>query len=103
MGDAQAHAVLLESVPPQGAALEESPPTVTLRFNAKLEHSVTSVTLTDTQKTLIPVELATHTRIDQVVLKVPPLPPGVYLLAYKVLARDGHLTEGTLHFTVLTR
>ena len=29
-----------------------------------------------------------------------PLPPGVYVVRYRVLAADGHVTEGALRFTV---
>jgi methionine-rich copper-binding protein CopC len=33
-------------------------------------------------------------------VSVPSLPPGQYQVIWKVLARDGHLTEGKFNFTV---
>src|SRR6202035_2242496 len=37
---------------------------------------------------------------DRVVIPLSPLAPGVYVLRYRVLAVDGHITEGALRFTV---
>lgn len=36
----------------------------------------------------------------QLRLAVPPLPAGDYTLVWEVLARDGHVTRGTIRFTV---
>ncbi len=33
-------------------------------------------------------------------VSVPSLPPGKYQVIWKVLSRDGHLTEGKFNFTV---
>ncbi len=37
---------------------------------------------------------------DRLVVPLRPLPPGGYVLRYKVLSADGHITEGALRFTV---
>jgi len=37
---------------------------------------------------------------DRLTIPLKPLDPGVYVLRYRVLAVDGHITEGVLRFTV---
>ena len=37
---------------------------------------------------------------DRLVVPLQPLTPGVYIVRYRVLAADGHVTEGALRFTV---
>jgi len=37
---------------------------------------------------------------DRLVIPLPPLAPGSYLLRYKILSTDGHATPGILRFTV---
>ncbi len=38
---------------------------------------------------------------DRIVLPLAKLRPGAYVVRYKVLAVDGHITEGALRFSVL--
>ncbi len=38
---------------------------------------------------------------DRIELPLTPLAPGAYVVRYKVLAVDGHITEGVLRFSVL--
>lgn len=40
-------------------------------------------------------------KLDRIVLPLGSLRPGAYVVRYKVLAADGHITEGALRFTVL--
>ncbi len=54
-----------------------------------LQHHETSLPLTEDPQT------------NQVIAELPSLKPGVYLIRYKVLARDGHISEGEIRFTVL--
>ena len=97
----RAHAILVESVPSHGASLERSPSRITLRFNATLELSMVFVHLVDLQNVKMPLGIKPESTPSQIVAEVPPLSPGVYTVVYKVLARDGHVTEGTLRFTIL--
>lgn len=98
-----AHSILIESVPPHGAALEAAPQTLFLRFNAKIEPSMTRVSLVDRQNKKTPLEMSGDSTVDRIVVRVPALAPGVYSVVYKVLATDGHVTEGSFRFTVLAR
>ena len=96
------HGVLIESSPPHGAVLKESPSVVSLRFNAVLEPSITRVTLVDLKEHHQALKMTDASTVERIVATVPPLPPGVYLVNYTVLATDGHVTEGSIRFTILS-
>ena len=95
--------VLLESSPTHGSVLRASPDRVVLHFNAILEPSITQVNLVDLQEVLTPLGVTNASTMNSVVAKIPPLQPGVYNVQYKVLATDGHVTEGSIRFTIITR
>ncbi|HEY7040937.1 MAG TPA: copper resistance CopC family protein [Methylomirabilota bacterium] len=99
---AAAHAVVLESSPAPGAVLSRSPAQVTLRFNSKLEKRFTRVTLATGDLPPAPVALpaSQDPAPDRLVIPIRSLAPGDYVLRYRVLAVDGHITEGALRFTV---
>lgn len=102
-GPASAHAIVLESSPVHDAVLARSPEQVTLRFNSKLEKRFTRITLAAGSQPPAPVILPDgdgSAGPDRVVIPLAPLAPGVYVLRYRVLAVDGHITEGALRFTV---
>ena len=98
-----AHALVLESRPAQGAQLTEAPREVYLRFNSKLEKHLSHVTIaTDKgQPVALPIAVDGGEKPDRLVLPLAHLGPGSYLVRYKVLAVDGHITEGILRFSVL--
>ncbi len=101
---AAAHAIVLEASPVHDATLARSPERVVLRFNSKIEKRLTRLTLAAGQSAPVPVPIATAgaeaAAPDRLVIPLGPLPPGVYVLRYKVLAVDGHITEGALRFRV---
>ncbi len=102
-GAAGAHAIILESEPAAGAKLAEPPTRIYLRFNSKLEKRLSQVTLTAADGRLVPAAVKTDgsEKSDRIVLPLGSLRPGAYVVRYKVLAADGHITEGALRFTVL--
>ena len=100
---ASSHAIVLESSPGPDAVLDRAPQQVTLRFNSKLEKRFTRITLTAGDRPPAPVALPDDgpaSPPDRVVIPLAPLAPGLYVLRYRVLAVDGHITEGALRFTV---
>ena len=100
---ASPHAIVLESSPVHDAVLERAPGQVTLRFNSKLEKRFTRITLAagDRPPALIALpDNGAASLPDRVVIPLAPLAPGLYVLRYRVLAVDGHITEGALRFTV---
>ena len=98
---ASPHAIVLESSPIHDAVLPHPPSLVTLRFNSRIEKRFTRVTLAlvDRAPVTVPVGDAEATP-DRLTIPLQPLGPGVYVLRYRVLAVDGHITEGALRFTV---
>lgn len=103
-GPAWGHAVVIESSPPDGAALTRPPEQVVLRFNAKIEKSLVRATLKTGDGQTIPLSMEEEeagVAADRLVIPLPPLSPGAYELHFKVLATDGHATLGILRFRIL--
>jgi methionine-rich copper-binding protein CopC len=99
---AAAHAIVLESSPPSGAVLAQPPAEITLRFNSKIEKRFTRLTLSTGNQPPAPVTARSDDpgTPDRLVIPIRSLAPGEYTLRYRVLAVDGHITEGALRFTV---
>ena len=101
---ARAHAIVLESSPARDAQLTSAPERVVLRFNSKIEHGLSRATIEPAGGR--PVALVSTASAekrpapDRLVLPLRPLGPGTYVVRYRVLAADGHLTEGALRFTI---
>ena len=74
-----------------------------LHFNAILEPSITQVNLIDLHDGLTPLGVTNVSSMNTVVVKIPLLQPGIYNVQYKILATDGHVTEGFIRFTIITR
>ena len=98
---AGAHAIILESSPAAGST-GPAPTRLVLRFNSRLEKSLCSVQLVGPgQRSIALLRLEPDVPADTLAYPLPPrLPPGAYQARWKVLAADGHVTEGTVAFTV---
>jgi copper transport protein len=98
-GDTRGHAVLVDSVPPDRAVLASPPLEVVLRFN----------------ETVMPVALRVLDSEGRAVAAQPPapsadsivraglpsdLPPGSYLVSWRVVSADAHPIGGAFAFTV---
>ena len=98
--DAHAHAIILESAPRQAESLA-SPKRLVLRFNSRLEKPLCSVQLIGPrQKTIALLRQEPDASADTLAYALPPLDPGAYQARWKVMAADGHVTEGIVLFTV---
>lgn len=100
---AEAHAIILESEPVRDAKLLEPPARLYLRFNSKIEKRLSQVSLTaaDGRAVPLPVSVDGSQGPDRIAIPLGHLRPGAYVVRYKVLASDGHITEGALRFSVL--
>jgi len=95
-----AHAIILESAPRHEESLA-SPKRIVLRFNSRLEKPLCSVQLVGPrQRTIALLRQEPDTPPDTLAYIVPPLDPGAYQARWKVMAADGHVTEGIVLFTV---
>ncbi len=98
--DARAHAIILETAPRHEESLA-SPKRLVLRFNSRLEKPLCSVQLVGPrQKTIALIRQDLDTAADTLSYTLPPLDPGAYQARWKVMAADGHVTEGIVVFTI---
>jgi methionine-rich copper-binding protein CopC len=99
---ALAHAIVLESSPKHDAALAESPSRIVLRFNSRIEAALSRVTIetVNGRPVALPAAHDAGKEANRLVVPVGPLAPGTYIVRYRVLAADGHVTEGALRFSV---
>jgi methionine-rich copper-binding protein CopC len=98
-GAASGHARLRSSNPPDEAHLRASPKSLTLTFNVNVQLAV--LTLTSGGK-VIPLKVDRGAAAAaQATISLPPLADGRYQVQWSALsADDGHVTKGTLSFTV---
>jgi copper resistance protein C len=100
-GSAAAHSLLLESAPAAGATLSAPPTQLSLRFNNRIEKSLSQVRLLDARGAARPLVINVNGGpADRVTAPVPPLPPGPWRVEWKVLSTDGHVVSGRFDFRV---
>jgi len=94
---ANAHAHLRQSSPAEGAVLVAPPDKVTLTLSepARLTAAWIQRGSEPRQKLTAPSQAA-----SEVTLPLPPLGKGSYVVGWRALSDDGHVTSGTLHFTL---
>jgi copper resistance protein C len=99
---AAAHAIVLESSPRHDAALAESPARIVLRFNSRIEAALSRVTIESAagRPVALPAARDAVGEANRLIVPLGPLAPGTYVVRYRVLAVDGHVTEGALRFTI---
>jgi methionine-rich copper-binding protein CopC len=98
---ALAHAIILESQP-QHEETVVAPKRLVLRFNSRLEKPLCSVQLVGPHRRSIALfRQEPDAPPDTLVYTMPALEPGAYQVRWKVMAADGHVTEGTVVFTVV--
>ncbi|HYB69235.1 MAG TPA: copper resistance protein CopC [Candidatus Bathyarchaeia archaeon] len=96
-----AHAIILESEPHHEETVL-APKRLVLRFNSRLEKPLCSVQLVGPRRRSIALfRQEADAAPDTLVYMMPPLEPGEYRARWKVMAADGHVTEGTVVFTVV--
>jgi methionine-rich copper-binding protein CopC len=98
-GQTDAHSLLLESVPAAGAALTAPPPTLTLRFNNRIEKALSRIRLVSGAGVVQPLAVGVEGgAADRLTAAVPPLGPGRWRVEWQVLSTDGHVVSGRFEF-----
>lgn len=100
--DAWAHAALVKSVPTQRAVLYRAPAKIQLWFNERLEPRYSSFSLIDAAGKPVDtgeVEVASGDP-KSLNASVKVLPPGRYIVKYRVLSTDGHVVQNQFTFTL---
>ncbi len=101
---AAAHALVMSSTPEPGARLATAPAQVVLRFNSRIDHARSRLTLFGPDNHPVPLPLAPPTDPALVQAPLPAgLAPGGWRLRWQVLAVDGHITRGDIFFTLAGR
>ena len=95
---ALAHAILLQSNPPDQASIPAGEQTLVLRYNSRIDHQLSRLTIQGTNATMI-LPLDKGSAVDTLAAKTD-LTPGSYVVHWQVLATDGHMTRGDVHLTV---
>jgi copper resistance protein C len=99
---AYAHAFLDHASPKVGSTVAGVPKELLLWFTEKLEPAFSSVEVRNAQGVIVQSGKAQAVRGDATELRVPlkALPPGTYLVTWRVLSVDTHRTQGSFTFKV---
>ncbi len=95
---AQGHAHLEKSTPADGSTLSAAPSAVEMTFSEAARLTALSI-----QKDAEPAQAirALPAAVDKTLrVALPTLAAGSYALTWRALSQDGHITSGTLHFTI---
>ncbi|MBP2311711.1 copper transport protein [Azospirillum soli] len=96
---AWAHAVLVESVPADGARLDHPPAEIRLRFNEPVQP--VSVRVLGPGGQALPLPGPTKAENGTVIVPLPPeLTAGTHVVSYRVSSGDGHPVAGSLLFGI---
>lgn len=97
---AGAHAILVRSSVRDHPVAPDAPSSATLQFNAGIEPKLSKVVLVNGRHEEQPLAVGAGATAGELEVQLPALASGPYALRYRVLAADGHLTDGVLRFTV---
>lgn len=101
-GVALAHSGLVRAEPPADSSLSRPPTEVRLFFSEGLEPSYSSARVENAQGAQVDRQDSRVERADPQQLRVSlqPLDPGAYIVIWRVLSVDSHITEGRFTFRV---
>jgi copper resistance protein C len=95
-----AHAVLVEATPAAGSAIAGPDVTVKLRFNVRIDHSRSRLTLALPDGKTTALKIIDEGAPETLSARATGLGSGAYRLRWQVLAADGHITRGEIPFHV---
>jgi methionine-rich copper-binding protein CopC len=95
-----AHAIIVDAVPAVGTAVSGPDVAITLRFNSRIDHERSRLSLVGPDGKAQPLPMSRNSAPDVVEAKVSGVAAGEYKLQWQVLAVDGHITRGDIPFRV---
>lgn len=97
----RAHAILMDSQPAARASAAPGRAVITLRFNSRIDHARSRLTLRTGQvETILTIQADSAA---DTLAAVAALRHGDHVIRWQVLAVDGHVTRGDIPFTVQGR
>jgi methionine-rich copper-binding protein CopC len=96
---ALAHAILEDSTPSIGASVPAGPLDLRFRYNSRIDHARSRLTLTRPDHGRDTIAIAPDGPPDIISCHLN-LTPGDYVVRWQVLAVDGHITRGDVSFVV---
>lgn len=97
---AAAHAVLVESTPAPQSTSTGPNIAIRLRFNVRIDAERSSITIIGKDGSSAKVEALKGPEPNTLIGTAAGLQAGDYRIRWQVLASDGHLTSGEIHFSV---
>ena len=97
---AHGHAIVTKTTLEEKPILADTATSVTLYFNSRIEPGFSRVILVDKTRKERTLEVTPGEKGDSLTAQLPALAAGMYTLRYRILAIDGHVTEGLLRFRV---
>jgi methionine-rich copper-binding protein CopC len=98
--EACAHAIILKSSPATDAVLPGQDLPIRLRFNSRIDHARSKLTLFAPDGTRQSLAPAADSPDDGLNAEAKALGTGAWRLRWQVLSVDGHITHGDIPFTV---
>lgn len=98
MAAAYAHAHLHKSTPADGSVITAAPSTVVLTFSEAARLTAAWIQKGDEPK--LKLEPLPEKSAAEVTVPVPALTPGSYVVSWRAVSADGHVTPGQIHFTL---
>ena len=90
----------MDSTPKINSTVSGPDVDITLRFNVRIDGGRSRVLLVAPDGTSAALSLAKQEKPDILQMRASGLKPGYYKLQWKVLASDGHMSNGDVPFTV---
>jgi len=94
------HAILLAGIPAPTSHVKAGKLAVKLRYNSRVDAARSKLTLTGPDHVVVTLQAEAGATPDLLEATTPSLGQGAYTLRWQVLATDGHITRGTVPFTV---
>lgn len=95
-----AHAVLMQSKPAINSTVKGPDVPIWLKFNVRVDGKRSHLQLIAADGSTMEVPAPKQTAPDILESSVSGLKPGTYKLQWRVLASDGHMSNGVVEFTV---
>ena len=96
------HASLLSSEPAARSVLQAPPARIRLLFSEPLEPTMSALAWATAPAGASPLSAAVDPRDSRALVANPgSLPPGSYVVAWRVVSADGHRVDGRLQFTIV--